>query len=246
MALQLVVDTLESVPEALHSLYTEADGKFRLQVDGIEDTKGLKSALEKERQTAKDAEKARKDFEKQFEGIDPKKVKDMMSRFDNDEELKLISEGKISEVVEKRMERQRADLERQLGEKDGAIDAANKRADAYIQSVLDNEIRSVATGLHKFAVDDALLLGRQIFKLDENGRAVQFGSDGKPVMGKDGKTPFGPGEWIDGMKSTKPHWFPSTASGGGASGHMAVSGGADMSKMSPTERLTAARARQGK
>ncbi len=246
MALQLVVDTLDAVPEPLRALYTEAEGKFRLQVDGIEDTKGLKSALDKERQASKDAEKSRKDLEKKFEGIDPDKMREIMGRFDNDSEAKLIAEGKISEVVDKRMERQRAELERQLAEKDGSIEAANKRADAHIQRVMDNEIRSAASaaGLHKFAIDDALLAGRQIFSLDENGDAVQKNGEGKPVMGKDGKTPFGPKEWIEGMKATKPHWFPNGNSGGGAGVHGAVAGNSSMANMSPTERLTAARAQR--
>jgi hypothetical protein len=241
-ALSLVSDTLDAIPEAQRPLYVERDGKFHLDVTGLEDTKGLKSALESERKTAREAETARKALEKQFEGIDPTKFKEIMSRFDNDEELKLISAGKISEVVEKRMERQRADLERQVEAEKANTEAANKRADAHIQRVLDNEIRAVSGELHKFAVDDALLLGRQIFKLDDQGNAVQFGSDGRPVMGKDGKTPFSPAEWLEDMKKTKPHWFPASGSGGGAGGQGAQYGGRDLSHLPPTERMTAARA----
>jgi hypothetical protein len=239
-AVPLVADSLDSVPEPQRALYVERDGKFHLDVIGLEDTKGLKSALESERQAARDAEKRRKEIEKQYEGIDPVKVKEIMSRFDNDEELKLIAAGKISEVVEKRMERQRADLERQVEAERANTEAANKRADAYIQSVLDNAIRSAAGELHKYAVEDALLLGRQIFKLDAEGNAVQLGSDGRPVMGKDGKTPFGPAEWLEGMKKTKPHWFPASSSGGGGGGQGSM-GAKDLSHLPPTERMTAAR-----
>lgn len=60
MSLKLTVDTLDDVPENLRSLYSEADGKFRLAVDGIEDTAGLKSALQKEREAARNAEKQAK------------------------------------------------------------------------------------------------------------------------------------------------------------------------------------------
>lgn len=241
-ALSLVSDSLDAVPEAQRSLYVERDGKFHLDVTGLEDTKGLKSALESERRAAREAEQARKMLEKQYEGIDPAKVKEIMSRFDNDEELKLIAAGKISDVVEKRMERQRAELERQVEAEKANTEAANKRADIYVQSVLDNAIRAHAGELHKFAVDDALLLGRQIFKLDDQGNAVQFGSDGRPVIGKDGKTPFGPAEWLEGMKKTKPHWFPASNSGGGGGGQGSQNGGKDLSHLSPTARMTAARA----
>lgn len=52
MPLALVADTIDSIPEALRSEYTERDGKFHLNVEGLEDTTGLKSALKKERDAA--------------------------------------------------------------------------------------------------------------------------------------------------------------------------------------------------
>ena len=58
MSLQLIVDKLESIPEALRANYKEVDGKFRLDLDGYEDPAGLKSALEKERLAARVATKA--------------------------------------------------------------------------------------------------------------------------------------------------------------------------------------------
>lgn len=62
MALQLIVDSLEAVPAALHGEYAEKDGKFHLNVTGMEDTKGLKSALEKERTAHKAAATAQKEL----------------------------------------------------------------------------------------------------------------------------------------------------------------------------------------
>lgn len=57
MALDLEVTTLDSVPEAVRSLYIPNGDKFRLDVSGVEDVTGLKSALEKERKTARELEK---------------------------------------------------------------------------------------------------------------------------------------------------------------------------------------------
>ena len=56
MALKLFLDSLDGVDEGVKALYTEHDGKFKLAVDGLEDTSGLKSALEKERKARRDAE----------------------------------------------------------------------------------------------------------------------------------------------------------------------------------------------
>lgn len=55
--LNLIVETLDTVPEAMRGLYTEDNGKFKLRVRGIEDTSGLKSALDKERQSRSAFEK---------------------------------------------------------------------------------------------------------------------------------------------------------------------------------------------
>lgn len=60
MALKLTLDTLDGVDEAIKALYVEQDGKFKLAVDGLEDTSGLKSALEKERKARREAEQRAK------------------------------------------------------------------------------------------------------------------------------------------------------------------------------------------
>lgn len=127
------------------------------------------------------------------------------------------------------IEQMRADLQRERG-----------RADRMSQRVLDEQIRAAAAtaGLHRHAVDDAMNRGRAMFRLDDDGQAVQLGEDGHPVLGKDGKTPLGLAEWLDGMKVTAPHWFPANASGsGGGSGERG--GGIhrqDRSLMTPAEK----------
>lgn len=228
-ALPLVVDKLDAVPEAMRTEYVEKDGKFHLDVTGMEDTSGLKSALDKERKAAKDAEKARKDLEARFAGIDPEKFRNLMDKLAGDEEAALIAAGKIEEVIGKRTEKLRGELQRQVDEAANKVKLADERANKFSQRVLDNHIRAAAvkTGLHSHAVEDALLRGRAMFVLNEVGDAVQLGEDGKPVFGKDGKTPYSPAEWLEGMKEQAPHWFPAGGAGSGAQGG---SGGAGSAK----------------
>ena len=57
MALELIIDTLDASPEATRSLYVPFGEKFKLDVSGLEDTSGLKSALDKERKTARELER---------------------------------------------------------------------------------------------------------------------------------------------------------------------------------------------
>ena len=164
----------------MRSLYVEKDGKHHLDVTGIEDTSGLRSALQKERDAVKEAKRLQKEYEQRFEGIDPDKVKSMMAKFENDDEAKLIAAGKIDEVVSKRTEKLRVELQKQVDAAKGETKAASDRAGKFSQRVLDNHIRAAAikAGLHAHAVEDALFRARNMFSLDEAGEAVQLDSEG--------------------------------------------------------------------
>jgi hypothetical protein len=165
-------------------------------------------------------QKKLKDALGKFDGIDPDAVRAILARFANDEEAGLIKAGKIDEVLDKRTAKMRADFEKKLEDATKGTEAATKRAQAFQGRVLDDSVRAAAVkaGLHPHAIDDALFRARSMFSIDENGQAVQVGEDGKPVLGKDGKNPFTPMEWLEGMKEKAPHWYPASASGGGAGG----------------------------
>ena len=64
MALKLIVDSVDGLDDSVKALYVEKDGKFHLDVDGIEDTSGLKGALTKERKRADEMEKKIKRWER--------------------------------------------------------------------------------------------------------------------------------------------------------------------------------------
>ncbi len=75
MSLPFIVDSLDAIKEEHRALYVEENGKFRLDLEGYEDPKGLKSALQSERDAAKNAKLELQKLQKQFEGIDPEIVK---------------------------------------------------------------------------------------------------------------------------------------------------------------------------
>lgn len=216
MGLKAAVATLEGMDAALHGFYKKSeDGKsYVLDAEGVEDVTGLKSALGKERERAGNAEKALK----AWEGLDANEIRELMSKFANDEEAKLIKEGKIDVVVQKRTERVMQDFQKQLKAAQDAAEAANGKAAKWSQRVLDDNIRAAATkvGMHANAIEDALLRGRQLFTLDDDGNAVQV-KDGTVVLGKTGKEPFAPTEWLETMRTSAAHWFPAPGSGGGSS-----------------------------
>lgn len=242
MALQLVVDSLDSVPEPVRAMYAEVDGKFRLQVEGVEDVKGLKTTLEKYKKSSAESAAKIADYESRYSGIDPDEFKTLKQQRDEAEELKLKAEGKSDELAQRKAEKAIAEERKLRTESDAKAETERKRADSFRDRVLDNHVRAAVSGkTHADAVEDALLFARQIFTLDETGAAVQLDADGEIVLGKDGKTPFSPAEWIEGMKEKKPHWFPLGSSGGGAPGNGNTTHNRDLSKLSPVERINAAR-----
>lgn len=167
-----------------------------------------------------------------YKDIDPEKYAELLKAHEELEEAKLKGAGNIDELVNKKAEKAIAEAQKQLKAAQDAAEAAKKRAQAYESRVLDDAIRAAATkaGLHPGAVDDALFRGRTMFALDESGQAVQRDAEGNLVIGKDGKTPYSPAEWLESMRETAPHWFPAGASGSGSGGG-AKGGGAGPAKV---------------
>jgi len=77
--LKAELDSLDGLDDSLKGLYVEQDGKFRLDAEGV-DNSGLKSALEKERKAARDAENRRKDLEARFKDIDPERYAELLKK----------------------------------------------------------------------------------------------------------------------------------------------------------------------
>ena len=69
MSLELILENLDGIDESIKPLYQQSeDGKFRLQVNGIEDTAELKKAL-KEKDSQEKLSKQIKDSYFLFESL---------------------------------------------------------------------------------------------------------------------------------------------------------------------------------
>lgn len=62
MALQLVVDSLDGLDDAIKGLYVENNGKFSLDVDGIDKADSVQKAITREREARKEAERRLKEL----------------------------------------------------------------------------------------------------------------------------------------------------------------------------------------
>lgn len=254
MALELHLDSIDHLDESLKGFYKESDkGGFILDVNGYQDPdpNGLKTAFEKQKAAAKQSKEelsnlkqTLRDLENKYSGIDPEKVKSLLAKLENDDEAKLLAEGKIDEVVKRRIEKQIDEYERKITTASQAAEQANSKATKFENRVLENNIRSAAieAGLHKHAIDDAIFRAKTLFALNDDGQAVQVDGSGEITLGKDGKTPYSVKDWLEEMKEKAPHWYPADNTGGGGQGNKGKTGAAqDFSKLSPRERLLAAR-----
>jgi len=217
MALKLIVDTLEGIAEPQQALYVkQADGKFKLDVTGLEDTSGLKSALEKERKLVADNAA----LLKQYEGIDPEEARKMSNLFNNSEESKLLKAAledptKLDALRQRWTEgltkAQEKILNKLKAESEEKLKAAETKASKWTTRVLDNALREAAekVGMHGPAIEDWILHARSHFHIDDEGNAVQVDKDGTAIAGT-------PADYAESLREIKTHWFPSSGSGGGA------------------------------
>ena len=168
---------------------------------------------------------------KQWDGLDPEVVKNLVNRMNTDEETKLIAEGKIDEVVEKRVLAMKTDLEARLAAATESLTTLEGKnvslSDKVKNLVIDGMVRQAGSELKILptAYDDAIHRAKRHFQLDDNDHPVARDDAGTLLFGKDGKSPLSPNEWLEGMKETAPHWFPAPSGGGAGGGSGGSTGG---------------------
>lgn len=217
MPLKLTVATLDEVPEALRSAYVEKDGKFFLDAEGIDPEGKQANALKREREARAAAEKAVGDLKKQMEGLDPAKAREALKIIQDLEDKNLLGEGKIEELVAKRVERIAAEAKTEREKLNGE----NRTLTSKLEELLiDNAIRAAATkvGVRSTAVEDAVLLGKTVWKLKDGVPVPMRGTE--ILYGKEANKPMTVDEWISERATDRAHWFEPHAggAGGGATG----------------------------
>ena len=159
-----------------------------------------------------------------WKDLDPEAVRNIMGRLENDEETKLLAEGKMDEVITRRTERLQADhvkqmsnLETKLAE---AVAFGETQGGTVKQLKVEGGLRQAATehGLVPSAIEDALGRAMGVFKVGDDGALIAE-ENGSTAYGKDGKTPLTPAEWLESMKEKAPHWFPAPQGSGAGGGN---------------------------
>jgi hypothetical protein len=210
MALKARIKSIDEAPEALREFYTEKDGSFVLSVEGAVP----KDRLDEFRDSNIALKKQIDDLTVKFGDVDPAKYRDLLDKEQQQREKKLIDAGKVEELLAERTGAMKAEFEKQTK----ALETDRATLTRQLEGlVIDNGLRDAAAkaGVRPTAIDDVLLRGRAIFRL-QDGQAVPMDGD-KPVFGKEGN-PMAIGEWVGSLVEKAPHLFEPSIGGGAPKG----------------------------
>lgn len=211
MPLKLILDKIEDAPEALRGEYTEKDGKFHLNVDGLEDTSGLKKALETERRTARDLEKKVKRWEAL--GKSDEEIAQLLKDHEEAERKKAEADGDHAKILKQHQDKwakEKADLEAELN-----AARASERGAIIGTSIMAALTKANVTEEGADLLPDRLA-SRVKFETKDGARVIRImQADGETPMagsGKDGAATFD-----DLVKEAVQKW-PSLFKGSGRTG----------------------------
>jgi hypothetical protein len=212
--LKLVLDSVEGLDEPTRGMYVEKDGKFHLDVDGIEDTSGLKSALQKERKDRADLEKK----VKRWEGLGKtdEEIAELIAKHDETSQTEAERKGEWDKLRLQMNEKHA----KELAKKDETIGAMRKRLEAELVDARATAAIAAAKG-----VPDLLLphVQRHV-KVDENFNVVVVDAKGDPRVNGKGE-PLSISDLVTEMKSTEIYGRAFEGSGQSGGGTQPGNGG---------------------
>jgi hypothetical protein len=221
MALEQFFDTVNDAPEYLRSALTEEDGKFVFRAEPAAAVQSLKDALKKEREAAKNAAKALKNFD----GIDPEEYRALKESRETAEAEKARASGDWS----LREQQLKAELERDLSQRQRHYETERETWEAERALLLQNLQDALITSSATQAITQAKgivpllmpLVQRQArLAVGEDGtyRVEVLDSQGNPRIADIKGTPFTLDRLIDEMKADPVYGRAFEATGAGGSG----------------------------
>ena len=241
MSIKLKITKAEydSLDEGIRGLYEEKDGSYQLTVDGIEDTSGLKSALQAER-------KARADFEKmakQYQGLgkSPEEIIELVKKQDEAERGKLEQKGEWDKLKAQLLESHK----KELTAREEAVQKMKATLESYLVDASATEAIATAKGVPQLLLPH---VKASVKVVEEDGKyhVRVVDKDGSPRMNSKGEY-IGIKDLVAEMRESE--IFMRAFDGDGTSGSNAPSSTTpkkfsqgDWQKMTPQQRVEAARA----
>jgi hypothetical protein len=196
---------------------------FKSEIESLKShNKKLLDEKKKEQSKARKMEEQLNSLQEKLSGLpdgfDAESLTKMMEVFDQSEYAQMIKDGKVDEVVEKRVSKKLAtyeekinDLETQLKETMSSRDQLNQK---LTKTTIDNALIKAAEGkVNQHAIDDVLARANGLFSLSEDGEIQALDADGNIRM--QDKKILTPELFVEGLRDKAPHLFPGSEAGPG-------------------------------
>lgn len=151
---------------------------------------------------------------------DPKAALEALKFVKENEQARLIQEGKFDEVVEKKVSAVRQEAKRQIDELADKLGVTSKEAEVfrnkYRTKIVDDTLRQAAieAGVRAEALDDILLLGRMEFEVAEDNETVEARDSKGNLRKNEDNIVVTPKVWVEGLKKRKPYLWPGSEGAG--------------------------------
>lgn len=214
MTLKAVVDSLDGIDESLHPLYVEKNGKFRLDVEGVEfpdEVAALRKALATERDAGRDA----RGQLKAFEGVTPEALQEFRDWQKQREQLEAEQQRKAGdwEAREQQiLEKHKAQVEKLTGREKKLLTALER---AMIKAEAEAAIAELE-GSSLFLMPH--VERRAILEETDNGFTVRVNDEAGHQMLDDDAKPLTVRGLIEGFKANEKYGNAFKAAGSGGSG----------------------------
>ena len=176
--------TKDQIPSNHQPFYTESDGAWVLDADGVIE----KSRLDEFRNQNATLKQQLDDLQKRFEGLDPDHVRAQLEEKRKLEEAQALKAGEFDKILESRTKALRAEFDKQLSAVTIERDTLNtKLSDIQIkQGVI---VAATKRGLRSSAIPDITARAKSTFKLingvprafDPDGSTVRLGANAEPM-----------------------------------------------------------------
>lgn len=143
------------------------------------------------------------------------------------DDLEAMKAGKLDlqSLLDKRINANSATWQERLAAEQAEKEDLRKAVSDRELKLQDFQIRSQVAQValqneffQQSALDDLMHAAGQTWKLSDNGGLVARDSSGNIMLGKNG-APITPAEWVQGLTSTKPHYFKNMSGSGAKGGH---------------------------
>ena len=208
---------IAETPEFKAALATAMEGvKAEFQTSLQSEVDKVTSGLKTKNEELIGKMKAAQDAAKKFDGMDADKVSAMMKAMENNEDMKLLAEGKFEDVLAKRTDKLTAEFTEKVNALTAQLETATGNETKYKTTLQNNTIKdsitkqALAAGLLPEALADVVRRGLDVFSIDEKGEIEARNSNGE-LLQIDGKLQT-PERFIEGLKKEAPYYWGASQS----------------------------------